>query len=162
MCFNQRGDISTLKGGALKLVENFTSLGSSISSTGNDINKRQAKAWAAFERLSVIWKSDFSDQIKHNFFKSGVMSILLYGWTTWTLIKHIEKKFDNNYTRILRAVLKSPGSNSPQKQLFRLFQVPVINLSLFLFYVVFESSYRCIETILNPSEAFSSLFAWHI
>ena len=33
ICFNQRGDISTLKGGPLKLVDKFTYLGSSVSST---------------------------------------------------------------------------------------------------------------------------------
>ena len=38
MCFNQRGDISTLKGGPLKLVDKFTYLGSSVSSTKKDIN----------------------------------------------------------------------------------------------------------------------------
>ena len=44
MCFNQRGDISTLKGCPLKLVDNFTYLGSNVSSTKNDINTRLAKA----------------------------------------------------------------------------------------------------------------------
>ena len=39
MCFNQRGDTYTLHGGSLKLVDKFTYLGSSISSTENDINK---------------------------------------------------------------------------------------------------------------------------
>ena len=43
MCFNQRGNI-TLKGGPLKLVDKFTYLRSSISSTMNDINAWQAKA----------------------------------------------------------------------------------------------------------------------
>ena len=33
MCFNQRGDISTLKGAPLKRVDKFTYLGSSVSST---------------------------------------------------------------------------------------------------------------------------------
>ena len=33
MCFNQRGDISKLKGGPLKLVDKFSYLGSSVSST---------------------------------------------------------------------------------------------------------------------------------
>ena len=37
MCFNQRGDISTLNGGSLKLVDKFTYLGSCVSSTENDI-----------------------------------------------------------------------------------------------------------------------------
>ena len=36
--FNQKGDISTLNGGFLKLVDKFTSHGSSVSSTKNDIN----------------------------------------------------------------------------------------------------------------------------
>ena len=33
MCFNQTGDISTLNGSSLKLVDKFTYLGSSVSST---------------------------------------------------------------------------------------------------------------------------------
>ena len=33
MCFNRRGDISTLKAGPLKLVDKFTYLGSHVSST---------------------------------------------------------------------------------------------------------------------------------
>ena len=37
MYFNQRGDISTLKSGPLKLVDKFNYLGSSVSSTENDI-----------------------------------------------------------------------------------------------------------------------------
>ena len=38
MCFNKRGDIPTLKSGPLKLVDKFTYLGSSVSSTETDIN----------------------------------------------------------------------------------------------------------------------------
>ena len=44
MCFNQRRDISILKGGPLKLVDKFTNLGSSVSSTETDIKKRLPKA----------------------------------------------------------------------------------------------------------------------
>ena len=54
MCFNQTGDISTLGGGSLKLVDTFTYLGSSVSSTEKDIDTRLTKAWTAFDRLSVI------------------------------------------------------------------------------------------------------------
>ena len=69
MCFNQnqRGDISTLKDGSLKLMDKFTYLGSSVSSTENDINTRLAKAWTALDRPSVIWRLDLSDKIKHIF-----------------------------------------------------------------------------------------------
>ena len=44
ICFNQRGYISTLNGSSLKLVDLFTYLGSSVSSTKNDINTRLANA----------------------------------------------------------------------------------------------------------------------
>ena len=40
MCFNQKGDISALNRGSLKLEDNFKYLGSSVSSTENDINMR--------------------------------------------------------------------------------------------------------------------------
>ena len=53
MCFNQRGDIFTLNGRSLKPVDKFTYLGSSVSSTENDINMRLAKAWTAVNRLSA-------------------------------------------------------------------------------------------------------------
>ena len=38
MCFNQRGDISTLNGGPLKLVDKITFRGSRVLSTETDIN----------------------------------------------------------------------------------------------------------------------------
>ena len=44
MCFNQRGNIYTLKGGPLKLVDRFTYLGRSVSLTEKDMNTRLAKA----------------------------------------------------------------------------------------------------------------------
>ena len=43
VCFNQTGDISTLNGSSLKLVDEFTYLGSSVSSTGTDIDTRLTK-----------------------------------------------------------------------------------------------------------------------
>ena len=54
MYFNQRDDIFTIKSGPLKLVDKFTYLGTSVSSTEPDINKRLAKAWTAIDRLPVI------------------------------------------------------------------------------------------------------------
>ena len=111
MCFNQKGDISTLDGTSLKLVDKFTYLGSSVSSTEKDIDTRLTKAWTAIDRLSIIWKSNLTDKMKRSFFQASVVSILLYGCTTWTLTKQLEKKLDGNYTRMLRV---SPGSNTPQ------------------------------------------------
>ena len=44
ICYNQTGDISTLDGTSLKLVDKFTYLGSSVSSTKKDIDTRLKKA----------------------------------------------------------------------------------------------------------------------
>ena len=85
MCFNQRGNISTLNGSSLKLVDKFTYFGSRVSTTENDINTWLAKVWTAINRLLLIWKSDMTDKIKFSFFHEAVVSILLYGCTTWTL-----------------------------------------------------------------------------
>ena len=103
ICFNQTGDISTLNGSSLKLVDKFIYLGSSVSSTETDIDTWRAKAWTAINRLSVIWKSDQTNKMKHSFFQAVIVSILLYGCTTWT--KRMEKKLDGNYTRMLWAIL---------------------------------------------------------
>ena len=64
MCFNQAGDISTLEGTTLKLVDKFTYLGSSVSSTEKDVDTRLTKAWTAIDKLSIIWKSDLTDKMK--------------------------------------------------------------------------------------------------
>ena len=50
--------------------------------------------------------------MKRSFFQAAVVSILLYGCTTWTLTKRLEKKLDGNYTSMLRAI--SPGDNTPR------------------------------------------------
>ena len=105
MCYNQTGDISTQDGASLKLVDKFTYQGSSVSSTEKDIDTRLTKAWTAIDMLSIIWKSDLTDKMKRSFFQAAVVSILLYGCTTWTLTKRLKKKLDGNYTRMLRAIL---------------------------------------------------------
>ena len=97
----------------LKVV--FTYLGSSVSSTEKDINTRLTKAWTAIDRLSIIWKSDLTDKMKRNFFQAAVVSILLYGCTTWTLTKRLEKKLDGNYTRMLRAILNKSWRQHPTR-----------------------------------------------
>ena len=53
--------------------------------------------------------------MKRSFFHAAVVSILLYGCTTWTLTKRIEKKLDGNYTRMLRAILNKSWRQHPTK-----------------------------------------------
>ena len=41
--------------------------------------------------------------MKTKFFQAVAMSMLLYGYTTWTSMKHLEKKLDGNYSRMLHS-----------------------------------------------------------
>ena len=116
ICYNQTGNIATLDGASLKLVDKFTYLGSSVSSTEKDIDTRLTKAWTAIDRLSIIWKSDLTDKIKRSFFQAAVVSIRLYGCTTWMLTKRLEKKLDGNYTRMLRGILNKSWRQHPTRR----------------------------------------------
>ena len=90
-------------------------IGSSVSSTEKDIDTRLAKAWTAIDKLLIICKSDLTDKMKHSFFQAAVMSILLYGCTTWTPTKRLEKKLDGNYTRMLQAILNKSWRQHPTR-----------------------------------------------
>ena len=106
MCYNQTGDISTQDGTSLKLVDKFIYLRS--------IDTRLTKAWTAIDRPSIIWKLDLTDKMKRSFFQAAVVSILLYGCTTWTLTKRLEK-LDGNYTRMLRVILNKSWHQHPTR-----------------------------------------------
>ena len=116
VCFNQKGDISTLNSGSLKLVDKSAYLGCIVSSAENDINIHLAKTWTAIDKLWIIWKSNLSDKIKRNFFQAAVVSILLHGCTTWTQRKRIEKKQERNSTRMLWVILYKSCDQDPAKQ----------------------------------------------
>ena len=53
--------------------------------------------------------------MKRSFFQTAVVSILLYGCTSWTLTKLLEKKLDGNYTRILQAILNKSRWQHPTR-----------------------------------------------
>ena len=53
--------------------------------------------------------------MKLSFFQAAVISILLYGCTTWTLTKRMEKKLDGNYTRMLQAILNKSWWQHPTR-----------------------------------------------
>ena len=53
--------------------------------------------------------------MKRSFYQAAVVLILMYGCTTWTLTKRLEKKLDGNYTRMLRAILNKSWRQYPKK-----------------------------------------------
>ena len=50
---------------------------------------------------------------RYPIFQAAVVSIQLYGCTTWTLTKRLEKKLDDNYTRTLQAILNKSWRQHP-------------------------------------------------
>ena len=114
-CIISATDIKSLDGTSLKLLDKFPYLGSSVSSTEKDIDTGLTKAWTAIYRLSIIWKSNLIDKMKRSFFQAAVVSILLYGCTTWTQTKRLEKNLDGNYTRMLRAILNKSWRQHPTR-----------------------------------------------
>ena len=82
----------TLVGGVLPLCRGAVGVFYSPSQLG----KRLAKAWTVIDRLSILCKSDRSDKIKQNSSQATVVSILLYGCTTWILAKYKEKTLHKN------------------------------------------------------------------
>ena len=89
MCFNQRGNISILKGGTLKLVDKIH----------------------LPRKLLIGYRSCLTDKIKRIFSPAAVVSILQYGCT-----KRMEEKHDRNYSRMLRAILNKSCCQHPTKQ----------------------------------------------
>ena len=117
MCFNQAGDISTLDGSSLKLVDKFTYLGSSVSSTEKDIDTQLTKTWTAIDKLSVIWKSDLTDKMKRSSFQAAVVSILLYGCTNLdankTAGEEARRQLHKNVASNIKKVLAATPHKTP-------------------------------------------------
>ena len=101
MCCNQIGDISTLDGTSLKLVDKFTYPGSSVSATEKDIDTGLTKTGTAIDELSIIWKSNLTDTAVWMHYLDAN--------------KRLEKKLDGNYTRLLRAILNKSCRQHPTR-----------------------------------------------
>ena len=84
MVYNQptRVEIHTVDGSCLEEVKDFKYLGSWVQSTKQDIKVRKAMAWKACNKLTKIWKSTLSRNLKIKLFHATVESVLLYGCGT--------------------------------------------------------------------------------
>ena len=118
MHFNSDFAIFPLNGKPLKFVDKSNTL-YAISHLPKGMSTFISQVWIAIDRLSIIWKSDLSDEIKWKFFQVIAISVLLFGCTTLLITKCTEKKFDGNDTRILHVVLiKSWKQHPPKQQLY--------------------------------------------
>ena len=107
MAYNLRRqrDLTTLDYAKLSQVDDFQYLGSWKDQTTKDLEIRKAKAWAASNKLTVVWKSSLSRDLRIRFFTASVESVLLYWSENLTLTTALEKHLDGCHTKILRAAL---------------------------------------------------------
>ena len=94
--------------------------GQQSNDVSQDINPLDYTIWDILENKTNATSpskccSDLTDKMKHSFFHAAVVSILLYGCTTWKLTKQLEKKLDGNYTRMLRAILNKSWRQHPTR-----------------------------------------------
>lgn len=103
-------DPITVNGRQLENVEEFTYLGSKMTTDGDceqEIKTRLSKANQAFAMLKPVWKStSLSIQTKIRLFRSNVLSVLLYGSECWKTTVTIEKKLEVFQTKCLRRIMK--------------------------------------------------------
>ena len=88
----------------------------------NSIPAVLLQGWLWHQITYEVWyainqtKPNLSDKTKREFFQALTISVLLNGCTTLALMKHLEKKLDENYTRILHAVKNKSWKQHPTKQ----------------------------------------------
>ena len=94
----------------IKDVTTFTYLGATVTTTGGaseDISRRIGKARQAYYRLRKIWNSGvIRRKTKIRIFEACVVSVLLYGCTTWKMNEGDEHKLDVFVHTCLRRILK--------------------------------------------------------
>ena len=106
MMFNQANtELKSQGGELLKQVEDFKYLGSWIADSKRDMEVRIKLAWKALNKLDRIWKLKLKRELKIQFFRTTIESVLLYGAESWTLTNSMCRRLDGTYTIMLRAVV---------------------------------------------------------
>jgi len=98
-----------MDGNTVDSVKEFTYLGSiqsSSSNSGPEYIRRIGLAASAMKRLNCIWsQSKFSIATKLRIYYTCVLSVLLYGFETWTLTQADWKRLDSFHLRCQRRIL---------------------------------------------------------
>ena len=98
-------ELKSQRGELLKQVEDFKYLGSWIADSKRDMEVRIRLAWKVLSKLDRIWKSKLKTELKIQFFRATIESVLLYGAESWTLTNSMCRRLDGTCTIMLRAVV---------------------------------------------------------
>ena len=101
---------AALEGGDIQMVDEFSCLGSVITSSGRmtvEVDKRVAQALRAFGALrkAVFIDKHLKITTKRKIYNACVMSVLLYGAECWVLLKKQEKKLNIFHHRYIGSIL---------------------------------------------------------
>ncbi|WP_353839196.1 reverse transcriptase domain-containing protein, partial [Acinetobacter baumannii] len=101
----------SIDGSSLEAVEEFTYLGSTLSSSlvlDAELNKRVAKAAGVMARLnSRVWKNpSLTAKTELRVYQACVLGTLLYGSESWTTYASQERKLNSFHLRGLRCILR--------------------------------------------------------
>ena len=101
----------TIDGQVLEAVDNFTYLGSTVSSSLTleaEVNSRIAKAAAVMSKLNQrVWNNpSLTKKTKLRVYQACVLSTLLYSSEAWTTYARHEKKLNSFHLRCLRRILR--------------------------------------------------------
>ncbi|KAL3868729.1 hypothetical protein ACJMK2_041499 [Sinanodonta woodiana] len=100
----------TIKDQPLQELDDFTYLGSKVSTDGDCIGEvitRISKDNHTFTMLKPIWKTrNLSIHTKIHIFKSNVLSVLLYGSECWKSTANIEKRLEVFQTKCLLRIMR--------------------------------------------------------
>lgn len=119
--------------GVLKVVDNFTYLGSTMSndvSLDKEISKRLNKAGTSFCNLwHRVWKpGGISLPTKMAVYRACVLSVLLYGAQTWNTYRRHIRRLETFHHRCLRKILNiSWQEHVPTTEILRKAQLPSID-----------------------------------
>ena len=106
----------TLANGPVEEVEEFTYLGSIVSTTGGteqDVEARLGKARSTFRSMDKLWKSKIIGRTtKVRIFNSNVKAILLYASESWTVT---QRTIDRSQVFVNKCLRKIMGIHWPDK-----------------------------------------------
>ena len=93
----------------LEEVESFKYLGATISSDGKsltEIKNRIALATGAISNLTVLWKCrKISFTVKFKLYNTLILSVLMYGCESWTLVAESERRLQAFEMKCFRRLL---------------------------------------------------------
>ena len=116
-------------------VESFTYLGCEMAKGGGtteDVEKRICKARGVFGMMSPIWRnSNLRRCIKLRLFVSNVLSVLLYGSSSWKITEAVTRRLQVFVNRCLRNIFRIFWPNKISNvELLRLANMEPVNIMI--------------------------------